>query len=299
VLHFGDISYAVGYSNEWEEYMQQIEPIAKQVPWMVGIGNHERNCICVEDPAEYWMNGGDSGGECGVPYMYRFRMPPPSLASSSPLAADGADTYGESAAAAAATAAVTEAGLTPVDKPMNDTPWYSFTQGSASVIVMSTEHDFSTGSAQYLALESMLQAADTNRADTPFIIFCGHRPMYVDSAYFSPSMKPLQQYIEPLLVEYGVDLALWGHHHSYQRSCAMVKGTCVAAGSGVVHAVIGSAGYELSRVGDEPAKWALFRQDQYYGFARIEVDASSLSFKFLRADTEEVVDSVVLGPKAR
>lgn len=43
VLHIGDISYAVGDSSEWDEFMNQITPIAQKVPYMTCIGNHERD----------------------------------------------------------------------------------------------------------------------------------------------------------------------------------------------------------------------------------------------------------------
>ena len=68
VLHIGDISYARGFSavvsrslyyelavndelmilpafvfTQWDIFFNQIEPIATRVPYMVCIGNHERN----------------------------------------------------------------------------------------------------------------------------------------------------------------------------------------------------------------------------------------------------------------
>lgn len=42
VVHIGDLSYATGYESEWDRFMKQIEPIARQVPYMTGQGNHER-----------------------------------------------------------------------------------------------------------------------------------------------------------------------------------------------------------------------------------------------------------------
>ncbi|CAE8592347.1 unnamed protein product [Polarella glacialis] len=58
----------MGYSAEWENFQHAIEPLASAVPWMVTIGNHERD----------WPNSGstegdtDSLGECGVPTLRRF-----------------------------------------------------------------------------------------------------------------------------------------------------------------------------------------------------------------------------------
>eukprot|EP01117_Protostelium_nocturnum_P003426 TRINITY_DN1444_c0_g3_i2.p1 TRINITY_DN1444_c0_g3~~TRINITY_DN1444_c0_g3_i2.p1 ORF type:complete len:577 (+),score=193.02 TRINITY_DN1444_c0_g3_i2:202-1932(+) len=62
VYHVGDISYARGYSYQWDEFMDQIRPVASKVPWMTLPGNHE-----IIFP--------DAGGECGVAYQRRFLMP--------------------------------------------------------------------------------------------------------------------------------------------------------------------------------------------------------------------------------
>jgi hypothetical protein len=55
----------------------------------------------------------------------------------------------------------------------------------------------------------------------------------------------LRQSLEGLLVSAKVDLALWGHHHSYQRTCPVINGTCTAGAP--VHLVVGTAGYELTK----------------------------------------------------
>ena len=39
----GDISYARGIAFVWEWFMEQISPVASQVAYMVGIGNHVRH----------------------------------------------------------------------------------------------------------------------------------------------------------------------------------------------------------------------------------------------------------------
>ena len=57
--------------------------------------------------------------------------------------------------------------------------WYSFEAGSVHFTIMSTEHDFCKGSKQYEWIEADL--ASVNRSRTPWIVFGGHRPMYIDS----------------------------------------------------------------------------------------------------------------------
>ena len=44
--------------------------------------------------------------------------------------------------------------------------------------------------------------------------------------------------------KYGVNLALWGHNHSYQRTCPVYNETCTT--DGVTHVVIGMGGAHLS-----------------------------------------------------
>ena len=61
ILHIGDISYARGYAgvvsvlltfvsslstlliSQWDEFFNEISPIAMRIPYMVCIGNHERD----------------------------------------------------------------------------------------------------------------------------------------------------------------------------------------------------------------------------------------------------------------
>lgn len=81
------------------------------------------------------FQGWDSGGECGVPYATRFTNP-----------------RTESAA---------------------DEPWYSWDIGPIHFTIMSTEHNFTRGSAQWAWLEQDL--AQVDRKATPWVVFGGHR----------------------------------------------------------------------------------------------------------------------------
>lgn len=85
-LLIGDLSYATGYQSKWDycKYiimhtiilnvilvMTRIEPLASKVPFMIGQGNHERDC----PNSGSFYNGNDSGGECGISTQMRFHMP--------------------------------------------------------------------------------------------------------------------------------------------------------------------------------------------------------------------------------
>ena len=80
---------------------------------------------------------------------------------------------------------------------------YGFDYGNIHVVMMSTEHDFTTNSEQHTFLDNHLK--NVNRSITPWLIFAGHRPMYVDStddkknSSDQPVATLLRQHVEPLL----------------------------------------------------------------------------------------------------
>lgn len=126
-------------------------------------------------------------GECGIPYYTRFRMP------------------GQN----------------------NQSLWYSFNYGNVHFTFMSSEHDSNPGSEQHAWLEADLKSVD--RTVTPFVVFSGHRPLYTSELYPSnvTYMAGLRAAVEPLLLKYQVDLAMWGHVHSYERTCQVYDQKCV------------------------------------------------------------------------
>ena len=115
-------------------------------------------------------------------------------------------------------------------------PWWSYDVGIMHFVGMSTEHNFTYGSPQYAFIESDLAAV--NRTLTPWVIFNGHRPMYVSSTFDTPGMNfsddnvmnLLIDHIEPLLQKYQVNIAFWGHNHVYTRMSA-VSQQCVVSNS--------------------------------------------------------------------
>jgi hypothetical protein len=162
--------YARGYATLWEQFFYQISNISGSIPWMTCDGNHERD---YPNSGSVW-NGTDSGGECGVAYDHRFKMPTSSL----------------------------------------DSTWWSLNYGPVHFTILSTEHDFSVGSAQYDWVEADLAAVD--RTKTPFVVIAGHRPMYIDSTNAGPGgsdlgvAADLRTAFEPLMQKYQVDVGFWG-----------------------------------------------------------------------------------------
>eukprot|EP00731_Ephydatia_muelleri_P016712 Em0009g1136a len=264
VMHQGDLSYALGHAYIWDAWMSLIEPYSSRAPYMVSIGNHEQDHTMggANDPSHasgngfhpWWGNyGDDSGGECGVPFYNRFHMPE-------------------------------QHGYQPW--------WYSFDYGMAHFAVISTEHNFTRGSIQYQWLESDLEMVD--KASTPWLILVGHRPMYSSEEYFGDYVVTLnmQQALEDLFHQYRVDLALWGHYHSYERTCPVYRQVCDP--SGTVHVVIGSAGNTLDDVPTFYAPWSE-HFDPSFGYGRVTVENSSaLLWEYVRSKDASIPDRVWL-----
>lgn len=235
--------------------MDMIEPVARQVPWMTAVGNHERD----------WPESGsavgfrDSGGECGVPYQHYFPVPRPTLAVSSA-----------------------------------DTPWYSFEEGLVHVAVLSSEHQ-----PQVEWLERDLSMV--RRGVTPWVVVALHRPMYLtgidskslrNAGYDYEVADKLREAYEDVLVKYGVDLVLAGHHHSYQRTCPIVNSSCSASASAdgrgaaegdrrPVHLVVGMAGYQNSPILEPAPGNFVFVDSRHHGFARLVASRHELSVEYL------------------
>ncbi|XP_074286524.1 putative inactive purple acid phosphatase 27 isoform X1 [Silene latifolia] len=185
-----------------------------------------------------------------------------------------------------------------------DKPWYSIEQGPVHFTVISTEHDWNPNSEQYKWMKSDM--ASVNRATTPWLIFTGHRPMYTSLKAALLNIDPLfVNYVEPLLLQNKVDLALFGHVHNYERTCAIYKGKCKAMPikdqNGIdtynnsnytapVQAVIGMAGFTLDPFSDNVHDWSLSRISKF-GYTRIQATKKELKLEFVNSNTRQVEDS--------
>ena len=55
-----------------------------------------------------------------------------------------------------------------------------------------------------------------------------------------PETRGLRNALEPLLLQYNVDMVFVGHYHQYERSCRLARGECNPQGP--VHLTVGMAG---------------------------------------------------------
>ncbi|XP_078442941.1 putative inactive purple acid phosphatase 2 [Wolffia australiana] len=276
VSHIGDISYARGYSWIWDEFFNQIEPVAAHVPYHVAIGNHEYDW-----PTQPWRPtwsvssyGTDGGGECGVPYSLRFRMPGNSSLPTGTRAPDTRNLY------------------------------YSFDSGPVHFLYISTETNFLPGSDQHNFIKKDLEGLD--RKKTPFVIVQGHRPMYTTSNEVrdAPLRTKFLESLEPLLVGNNVTLALWGHVHRYERFCPLKNFTCVdwSRDNATVHLVIGMGGQDWQPIWepwqDHPDK-PVFPQPERsmyrggeFGYTRLYATKEKLRLEYVGNHDGQVHDSL-------
>ncbi len=265
VHHFGDISYARGAAHVWDSWFDMVQPLTSRVPLMVAIGNHEydhtdggglgKDPSGVETPHGFmpsWGNfGEDSGGECGVPTAKRFQMP--------------------------------------TSTHSNGVFWYSFDYGIVHTVVISSEHDLSPGSAQYVFLEHDLENVD--RSKTPWVVLESHRPLYEgegSGSWWSQNLvgQAMRDEFEDLLLAYQVDLVLAGHYHEYQRTCdGLYKTQCDKGGP--IHITVGSAGAKLDDGFELVNHWTNHFIKGEFGYGRITVaNCTDMHFEFVRHGTK-------------
>lgn len=91
--------------------------------------------------------------------------------------------------------------------------WYAYEYGNSYWISLDSEESLEAGSPQLDWFESTLQYAVANRARVPWVVVTIHKPIY-SSDNGSPSFR---ERLEPLLLQYDVDITFTGHMHCYER----------------------------------------------------------------------------------
>lgn len=202
--------------------------------------------------------------------------------------------------------------------------YYSWNIGPAHIISISTEvyFDYQYGIEQivqqYEWLERDLQEATKpeNRAQRPWIITMGHRPMYCSNSDGDDCTKHESKVrtgitsehlfrLEDLFYKYGVDLMLWAHEHSYERLFPIYNRQ-ICNGSveqpytnpcAPVHLTTGSAGCQEDHDPFEKdyPPWTAFRSDDY-GYTRMTIhNKTHLYMDQVSVDKQgEVIDKVMI-----
>jgi len=246
VIHAGDIAY-----NMLEEdgqmgdvFMNMIQPIAASVPYMVCPGNHE---------VSYNFSH----------YRSKFNMP---------------------------------------NDEGSKNLYFSYNMGPLHIISLNTMYYYTNelpyvGAQQtynqYNWLIQDLKEANKpeNRAERPWIFVFGHIPPYCTNIWggvknCSNAGYQIREGIPPhndcglddVLYDYGVDVAIWAHQHSYERLFPLYKFQMMNGSyeepytnpQAPVHIITGSAGdREIQTLFlDDPPTWSAFRTMDY-GYTRM------------------------------
>ena len=102
----------------------------------------------------------------------------------------------------------------------------------------------------------------------------------------------MQRLFEDLLYDYKVDLALWAHYHSYERTCKVYRNKCRE--DGITHVVIGTAGRFLDLELFMHKDWSVTRLKEY-GYGRITVfNHTAMQFQFVKNKDKSIQDDFYL-----
>ncbi len=186
--------------------------------------------------------------------------------------------------------------------------YYSFDYGDIHFICLdSYDSDRSANGAMMTWLENDLSANDKN-----WLVAFWHHPPYTKGSHNSDSESALREMREvalPILEDYGVDLVLSGHSHSYERSyfidshygnsstfspAHQIDGgdgredgsgayhkDSGQAHAGTVYTVAGSSGKTSGGALDHPA---MFTSRNELGSVVLDIYDNRLDAKFLRSD---------------
>lgn len=265
ILHIGDFAYDLDseVGRRGDEFLRQIEAVAAYVPYMTCAGNHEERHNFSEYRNRFNMPGGERGS-----FYYSFDLGPIHFVSI-------------------------------------NTEMYYFTAWGGLKLV----------EEQYEWLEEDLQKANLpeNRQLRPWVIIFGHRPMYCSnkkkrdcSVVNTKTRVGLQGGffgLEELLYTNQVDLAFWGHQHSYERMFPMFNYTILNGSKeapyvnprATVHVTSGSAGCkeEMAPFSKKKPAWSAFRSIDY-GYTRLHAaNHTHLYWEQVSADKKGgVIDKV-------
>ncbi|KAL6056776.1 Purple acid phosphatase [Balamuthia mandrillaris] len=257
VVHMGDIAYTYsdGLTNQtrFDLYMDKIEPIAANSPYMVSAGNQEHPFLFQE-------------------YIYRWQMPYETSNSANNLWYSFDIRNMNNRTLSHFVAVSTEHKLDP------GSPQYEWLVADLSALRSSCED----GSTQPWVILF---------GHRP--LYCSNSPYdnswFADCYVVAPGLRKL---LEPLFKQFGVDLYLAGHMHNAEYTYPVYNSRVTSLSwhnaPSTIHLISGYAGCREGFNGfDESIKpdWSAWRQDTHFGFSNMTIfNHTHLSFTYLYAD---------------
>jgi len=152
--------------------------------------------------------------------------------------------------------------------------YWSFDDGPAHFVIIDQYVSCEPGSAQYAWLVNDLA---TTTQPWRFVVL--HEPGW-SAGGSHPDNVTVQQYLQPLFVQYGVSIVFGGHNHYYARAVV----------DGVQHLTIGGGGAPL--YAPDPTSPYVVASAQSYHYTRITIDGAHLGFAAVNGAA--VLDSFTL-----
>jgi hypothetical protein len=143
---------------------------------------------------------------------------------------------------------------------------WSFDYGPAHFVVVDQYIDYGPGSAQLQWIES-----DLATSRKPWKFLCYHEPGWSAGGGHENEI-PVQDYLHPLCVQYGVQIAFAGHNHYYARAVV----------DGVHHVTTGGGGAPLRT--PDPSYPYIVTAAEAYHFCKIEIDGDQLIYEVIAHD---------------
>jgi hypothetical protein len=243
-LIVGDLAYANGDQSIWDTWFDMIEPMARRIPWMPCIGNHEIETqlqALAGTPTDSWGKWGYD------PYRTRFELP-----------ANG--------------------------NTKHTNCYYAFRYGSVQFISLDNNdvnaeiapNQNYTSGRQRKWLEQELADARSD-PDVDFIVVLMHQCAFSSSSKHGSDEGVFKAWA-PLFAKYGVDIVFQGHDHVYERTHAMkmdditVDESPYTTDVGTVYVTCGNGGAVQEPFDAVQPAWSAFRQDFKIGTVRVHVD---------------------------
>jgi acid phosphatase type 7 len=249
IILSGDIAYSEYDHKRWDTFMDMLDDygeLSHYTPLMIVPGNHDIDKL-------------EHDTSIFLAYENRFRMPRIQTPILKGYHGDGSNS------------------LLDMDKPPYPldyeygNAYYSYPYGNAYFIMINSYSSMNPSSIQYNWIVSTLQTIDRNIYPWVFIVL--HTPMYNTFGYHRHDNQILaaKQYIEPLLIEYQVNVVFSGHIHAYLRTSPVTYDQVNRTGP--IHITVGAGGHSCDApfVSIEPEPWVEVRDATYYGYGTLSI----------------------------
>ena len=180
------------------------------------------------------------------------------------------------------------------------------TIGNILIITGDVYTSFSTSSDQYKFIKKALEDAKNNSSILWKIILY-HEPIFGSKSQHSNNSKWRDAFM-PLFTDNGVDLAINGHNHHYERTFPLTwnsgspsKPNQVNVGQepnytdpgGTICLTVGTGGHDIQYKIDSDSAWQAFAEDSYFGFLMLSLTNSGrkLSGKFYKNSGHTLTDN--------